>query len=136
MCTISYEKVALDLLFNRGREFGWIVVVLIAVMYWMFRGIERHYSGLRDALSMESYQQDMAPPANTVLILVPRIHRGVMQAIDYGRSISTDVRALNIEIDPASTPRLKQEWDQWAGDIPLVILHSPFRSLIGPLLAY
>ncbi len=136
LCTIAYEKIALDVVFNRGREFGWIVILLVAVMYFVFRGIERHYSGLRKALSMEEYHSAVVPAPTTVLILVPRLHRGIMQALDYGRSISSDVRALNIEIDPASTPRLKSEWDKWAGDIPLIVLHSPYRSVIGPLLAY
>jgi amino acid transporter len=136
LCTIAYEKVVLDIVQNRGREFGWIILVLIALMYWMFRSIERHYAHLRAALSMERYRAPEHAMANTVIIMVPRIHRGVMPALEYARAISGDVRAVHIESDESRTPRLKEEWERWGGDIPLVILPSPYRSVIGPLLAY
>lgn len=136
LCTIGYEKVILDIVHNHGREFGWIILVLIALMYWMFRSIERHYSQLRAALSMENYHAPEQPMANTVIIMVPRIHRGVMPALEYARSLAGDVRAVNIESDESRTPKVKAEWEQWGGDIPLVVLPSPYRSIIGPLLAY
>jgi hypothetical protein len=136
LCTIAYEKIVLDLVTNRGREFGWIIAVLIVLLYMMFRLIERHYKSLRAALSIEGYDAGQKPRPNTVIVLVPRIHRGVLTALEYARGLSVDVRALHIEIDPADTPKLKEEWDKWWDSIPLVVLSSPYRSLIGPLLAY
>ncbi|MCE7700085.1 MAG: hypothetical protein K8E24_015095, partial [Methanobacterium paludis] len=74
---------------------------------------------------------------NTVLLLVPSLHRGIFPALAYARSISGDCRAVHIEVDAADTARLQREWEQYVGeDIPLVILPSPYRSLIGPLCAY
>lgn len=136
LLTNSYEKIILDLVQNRGREFGWIIIVLVAVLYLMFLGIRRHYAHLKDALSMEGYHPAAPTAANTILILVPRMHRGVMKALEYGGALAADVRAVHIEADPAETPSLRNEWEKYAGDIPLVILHSPYRSVIAPLLAY
>lgn len=136
LCTIAYEKVLLDLLQNHGHDFGWIIIVLIALMYWMFSSIERHYSHLRLALSMENYQEPELAFSNTVIVMVPRIHRGVMPALHYARGLAGDVRAVHIESDESQTAKLKAGWERWGGDIPLVVLPSPYRSVIGPLLAY
>lgn len=139
LCTIGFEKVGLDLyhLFTKGHtEFGWIVVLLIGLQYAVFRGIERHYRTLRAALSMDQYVPSGKVHANTILVLVPRLNRGVMAAIEYGRSLAADVRAVHIETDAADTPALKIEWERWVPNVPLVVLPSPYRSIIGPLLAY
>jgi len=71
-----------------------------------------------------------------VLVLVPRLHRGIIDALNYARLVSADVRAIYIETNPDATPGLKRDWEHWAGTIPLVIMESPFRSLIGPLMRY
>jgi hypothetical protein len=104
-------------------------------MYWMFRGIERHYQELNSALSMDDYSLEPVY-SNTVLVMVPRVNRGVMSALTYGRSLAADVRAINISAEESITPKLKEDWEKWGGDIPLVVLPSPYRSIMGPLLAY
>lgn len=136
MCTIAYEKIVLDVMYNTGREFGWIVAVLIVVMYWGFRAIQRHYALLSSALSMNGYHETGARRDNTVLVLIPSVNRGIMSALDYSRGISSDVRGVHIGIDDRNLTPLKEEWERWAQDTPLVVLHSPYRSIITPLLAY
>ncbi|MEP6756408.1 MAG: APC family permease [Chthonomonadales bacterium] len=136
LLTISYEKVYLDVVHNRGREFGWIVIVLICILYAMFMLINRHYSHLKRSLAMDNYMISNAPVSNTILVLVPRINRGSMKAIEYGNGLGGDVRGVHIEIDPTTSPLLVNEWEKWAGDMPLVILPSPYRSVVKPLLAY
>ena len=69
-------------------------------------------------------------------MLVPRLHRGIVNALNYARLISDDARAIYIETNPDSTAELKAEWEEWGGDIPLVIMESPYRSLVGPLMRY
>ena len=100
-----------------------------------FFKINRHYS--------EMTQRTRAGPVraaplsrNVVLVLVPRLHRGIVNALKYARLISEDARAIYIETDPGKTAELKREWQQYGGDIPLVIMESPYRSLIGPLMRY
>lgn len=133
LCTFI---VLLDIVYEKWREGAWIVVVLMGILVWLFRGIKRHYDEMRVALSMANYQLSETPPTNTILIMIPRIHRGVMPALEYGRALAADVRAVHIATDDANMPVLKTEWEKWGRDIPLVILPSPYRSLIGPLLAY
>jgi amino acid transporter len=136
LAIMTFEKVVLDVLHNQGREFGWVIIVLVVILYAMFRAIEKHYNELRRSLSVDELPTTRKVAANTVLVLVPRVHKGIIHAVDYGKSLTADVRGVHIEIDPASTPNVAADWEKWMEDLPLVILPSPFRSVIGPLLAY
>ena len=113
----------------------WIVLVLMPLMVVFFGRIHRHYVEMGQELSM-SRLDDAPPRHNTVLVLVPRLHRGIAEALRYARLTSDDVRAVYIETDPERTPQLKKDWNAYGTDIPLVIMESPYRSLIGPLLRY
>lgn len=126
-----------NIIIEKAPEGAWIVIVVAAILIATFVGIHRHYEYIRKKLSLVGYKPDPVPFSNTVLLLVPSLHRGIFPALEYARSISPDCRAIHIEIDPENTPRLLQEWEQYVGeDIPLVILPSPYRSVIGPLMAY
>ena len=62
------------------------------------------------------------------------IYRSVVEALEYARTLSSDVRAVYVNIDSATTEQVKKEWDQWGKGLPLVVLESPYRSLMEPLL--
>jgi hypothetical protein len=77
------------------------------------------------------------PLVNRALVLVPTLNLGIMQAIAYARTICGDVTGLHIEVSAAATPILKERWHRYVGPaMPLVVLPSPYRSMIAPLLAY
>jgi len=125
--------------FHVGRfhpHYGvWIVLVLVPLMVAAFLKINRHYMDIRQDLSPDR-APDLVPSHNTVLVLVPRLHRGIIDALNYARLTSPDVRAVHIETNPEGTAELKHDWGRRAEDIPLLILHSQYRSLIGPLMRY
>ena len=125
--------------FHLGRyhpHYGtWLVLVLEPVLVWMFLSIHSHYTEMTQELALTAVPL-VLPTRNVVLVLVPRLHRGIVNALNYARLIGDDTRAVYIETDPTKTPDLKAEWGQYGGDIPLVIMESPFRSLIGPLMRY
>jgi hypothetical protein len=73
---------------------------------------------------------------STVLVPIGGVHRAVLQATAYARSLSEDVRALFVDTDPAATERVRQDWQQWGNGTTLVVLPSPYRSLMEPLLEY
>ncbi len=114
----------------------WLVLVLMPLMVMFFGRISRHYKEIAEELSLDEKTLTV-PKHNTVLVLVPRMHRGILEALNYARLTSDDVRAVYIETEPARTPALKKDWSAHvAADIPLVIMESPYRSLVGPLLRY
>ncbi|HEV2471305.1 MAG TPA: APC family permease [Chthonomonadales bacterium] len=128
--------VLLDIAAEKFLEGAWIVLILILLFVLMFRKVYSHYVDVADQLRMRNYAPPASPLTNTVLVLVPGLHRGVMPALEYARTLSQDCRAVYIESDSTLTERLKQQWEKWAQDVPLVILNSPYRSLIGPIMQY
>ena len=73
---------------------------------------------------------------NTVLVPISGIQRAVVEALDYAKTLSSDVRTVYVNTDPAATEQLREQWDRWGHNVPLVVLDSPFRSLMEPLLEY
>ena len=112
---------------------AWIVVVLIPLLISMFQSIQAHYIDAEDQLALGAPEPFIAIK-HTVIVLVPRLHRGVLEAIRYAETISADARAVYVEINEEATPRLKRQWEEYIDNTPLVILASPYRSLFGPIL--
>lgn len=115
---------------------AWIVVVMIPLLVALFSGIHRHYRNVAAQLRLRPATPVPTAATQTVIVLVPGMHQGILPALSYARGIGDDVRGLYIEINPANTPRVREEWERWAMGVPLVILESPYRSLVEPVLAY
>jgi len=114
---------------------AWIVVLLIPLLVTMFLMIHRHYGDVARQLSLENY--DGPPPIDhTVLVLVGDLHRGVAAALRYAQALSTSVKAVYVELDPERTQKLEEKWGKFGLGVPLVVLTSPYRSLLTPFLDY
>ena len=114
---------------------AWIVVIIIPVLVLAFLAIRRHYESLRGQLTLKGF----SPPKlgrHPVVVLVGGIHRGVVTALTYAKAISPNVTAISVDLDPTATSRLRQQWQEWAPDVPLVVLDSPYRSVMHPVLHY
>jgi hypothetical protein len=114
---------------------AWIVVLLIPVLVLAFLTIRRHYHEVALQLSLDDFEPP-PPVTNTVLVLVGDLHRGVVRAIQYAQSLSPTAKAVYVETDPERTRRLEEKWGKWGLGLPLIVLTSPYRSLLGPLLEY
>lgn len=127
--------VMLTLAVTKFTDGAWIVVALIPTLVLLFLAIRRHYDHVAMQLSLEDFEP---PPAisHTVLVLVGDLHRGVVRALRYAQGLSPSVRAVYVEMDHARTGRLEERWGKWGMSVPLVVLDSPYRSLLGPLLGY
>jgi len=115
---------------------AWIVVVLIPLLVMMFRAIHRHYEDLAKQLTMVGIE-GLRPIRHEVIVPVSGIHRGVVRALEYAKAIAPEhVTALYINIDEDTTRKLREKWHLLGGGVELVVLASPYRSLVGPLLRY
>jgi len=114
---------------------AWIVVLLIPCLVLLFSRIHEHYIELGNELRLTP-EDEFEPIHHTVIVLTPSIHRGVLKALEYAKSLAADVRAVHVETDPVDTAIMEDRWEQWGGGIPLVILESQYRSLISPVLEY
>jgi amino acid transporter len=117
---------------------AWMVVLFIPILVLLFTRIHTHYLAVGRELSLIGVTPPgfLAPIKHTVIVPISGIHRGVIDALRYAMSISTDVRACYVEIDPDTTERVRIEWRRWAHEVPFVVLKSPYRSVITPLLEY
>ncbi|MCM2276868.1 MAG: APC family permease [Oligoflexia bacterium] len=117
---------------------AWMVILLIPIFVIIFMRINAHYLEVGKQLSLIGQEAPprLEPIKHTVIVPISGIHRGVIDALRYALSISNDVRACYVEIDPETTERVKAEWKKWAREIPFVVLKSPYRSVIAPLLDY
>ncbi|MGH7277232.1 MAG: APC family permease [Candidatus Rokuibacteriota bacterium] len=127
--------VMLTLALTKFFDGAWIVVALIPTLVLIFLMIRRHYGDVAMQLSLEHFD---VPPAitSTVLVLVGDLHRGVVRALQYAHSLSPNVKAVYVEMEAERTRRLEEKWGKWGLNVPLVVLHSPYRSLLGPFLEY
>ena len=75
-------------------------------------------------------------PNNAVLVLVGDLHKGVIHALQYAQTLSPSVKGVYVELDPDRTRRLEEKWIKWSMGVPLVVLSSPYRSLLQPFLEY
>jgi amino acid transporter len=126
--------VLLTIAATKFTDGGWIVVLLIPSLVAVFLTVRRHYEKVASQLSLEDYEPP--PITNSVLVLVGDLHRGVLRAVQYARSLSPSAKAVYVEIDPERTHRLEDRWVKWGMGVPLVVLTSPYRSILGPLLEY
>jgi hypothetical protein len=99
--------------------------------------IHHEYAGVRSELALRP-GQSFGPPRkrNRVIIPVPGISRAVVQSVQFGRSLSDDVRAVHITPDAESAAALRAEWEARLPGVPLVIVETPYRSLVTPFLHY
>jgi len=114
---------------------AWLVVLLIPILVMAFMMVHRHYQEVAGQLSLDGYGGP-PPLQHTVLVLVGDLHRGVVQALQYARTLSPSAKAVYVELDPERTQRLEEKWGKWGCGMPLVVLTSPYRSLLTPFLDY
>ncbi|MCU0315901.1 MAG: APC family permease [Fimbriimonadaceae bacterium] len=127
--------VSISIALTKFEDGAWVTIFALGGVYLMFHLINKHYKYLARELSIEP--TDQIPQAETaVMLLVPRMHKGILQAIAYAQALSTDVRAMHVTLDQKSVGQIKKDWTTFGADIPLVILESPYRSLVDPILEY
>lgn len=122
---------------TKFREGAWIVLVLIPTLIALFVWIHRHYRTVASSLSLENYGEP--PPymaRHRVIVPMSGVHQGALAALRYARMLSHDVTAVHVSIDPIETEKLREKWETWGRGTRLVIVDSPYRLFLEPLLNY
>jgi amino acid transporter len=116
---------------------AWLVVVMIPALVTLFLAIHKHYVSVATQLSMEAIGDRIEPIIHTVIVPISGIHRGVMGALRYAKSIApNNVTAVYVDFDEDATAKLKERWERLNLGIKLVVLPSPYRELTRPLLRF
>jgi Amino acid permease len=116
---------------------SWLVIVLVPLLMLLLLGIHNHYQDIDRALALDHISESEETAARPIVIVpISRLDRPARQAIAFANSISTDAVAVHITNDPEAADQMRERWPSWAGSTELVVVESPYRALIGPLLAY
>ena len=116
---------------------AWIILLLIPLLIGLMWSIGRHYRSVEAALAVDPASSALPRRvAPRVLVPISRIDRATLSALAFATSISADVTAIHVSNDAEDLAQIRQEWERWGGPVSLVILESPYRALMGPLMAY
>lgn len=123
---------------SKFMEGAWISVLVIPLIVYLFYRVRRHYQHVADQLSLRGLPPSIRPfPRPRVVIPVSAVHRGMMDAVNFARSISDHVTAVFVDIEPGPDDELvRKRWNEWYPDVEFVIVPSPFRSITEPLLSF
>jgi amino acid transporter len=133
--TIATGVVALIIGTTKFLHGAWIVIVLIPLLMLGMRAIHKHYSRASGELAVQT-PLDPNEIRHTVVVPISAVNRVARQTLAYARSISDNVTAVYITDEEDEIDQMRSAWRQLGTDVPLVIIESPYRSLVGPLLSY
>jgi hypothetical protein len=117
-------------------EGAWIVLVMIPLMVVLLQGIHSHYQVIAKNLSMEGFGEPPPEPRHRVILPISSVHQGTLAALRYAQMLSDDVTAVHVSIDPEESEKVQREWASWGKGVRLVMLESPYRLFLEPLLQY
>lgn len=122
---------------TKFKDGAYLVLILIPILVGVFWMIHRHYNNLAKNLSLDNF--GVIPPhtnRHRVIMPVSGVHQGTLAGLRYARMLSDDVTAVHIVIEPADAEKTRKKWETWGEGVRLVMLDSPYRLFIEPLLEY
>jgi amino acid transporter len=134
---VTTATVALIFTATKFTEGAWMVVVVLPASVLLLLAINRHYSTVSDHLSLDLRTQPLPRhPRPLCIVPIDELNLGSLHALSYATSISDEVVAVLVTDDMELAEASRRKWERWGGEIPLVILESPYRTLTGPFLSY
>ena len=121
---------------TKFQEGAWVVLLVLPAFVFAFLAIRAHYRVTAEQLSLQHYGAPPQSGRHRVILPISNVHRGTLEALRYARALSHDVTAVHVSLDPAEAERLRAKWDLWGDGVRLVVLDSPYRLLLEPLLDY
>jgi amino acid transporter len=125
------------ILVSKFTEGAWIPALVIPLLVFLFKGIHHHYATVDRAMRVEPGIK-LPDIQHTVVVLVgPKVHIGVIQALAYAKSLRPDfLHAVSVAYDAEQASRIREQWERFDLDIPLDVVDSPFREINEPVLEY
>jgi amino acid transporter len=116
---------------------AWVPIVVVPAIIALFAGVRRHYDRVGAALTVTPAEAATPPINHTVVVLVGRVHRGVLKALAYAKSLRPQyLVAAYVSYDEDDQKAIELEWKEFDIDVPLEIIFSPYRELVAPIERY
>jgi amino acid transporter len=122
---------------TKFQDGAYVVLILIPLLIWALWSVHGHYRRLAKELSLDNF--GVIPPHTTrhrVIMPLSGVHQGTLSALRYARMLSDDVTAVHIVIEPEDAEKVRKKWETWGEGVRLVVLDSPYRLFVEPLLEY
>jgi len=133
--TVICVAVLLIIAITKFSEGAWLIMILVPLVFASFVAIKKRYESISKQLVIGEKLPRM-PKGHTSLLLVPRVHNGILAALNYARVTDPDCQAIHVVIDERRIQEIQDSWAKFGANVPMVLLRSPFRSLIEPVLDY
>jgi hypothetical protein len=121
---------------TKFRDGAWVVLIVIPALVVVFYTIRGHYRDLARRLSLERFGPPPRVDRHRVILPVSGVHRGVVAGLTYARALSEDVTAVYVSTEPGQAEEVERKWGQWGGGVRLVVVNSPYRLLLEPLVEF
>lgn len=121
---------------TKFREGAWMVLISTPILVMIFFSIHHHYKDLAKQLSLDEYAPNLPPSRHRVILPIASVHRGSLSALYFAQSLSDDVTAIHVSLDADDAKKVKDKWFMWGNGVRLVVLDSPYRLMLEPLLMY
>lgn len=132
---VATGLVSLIQLVTKFTSGAWVIALIIPVIILLLRKIHEHYTEFTEEIRFTG-QSPIIPLHHTVIVPVNGITKATSAALVYATTISNEVLAVYIEVDERHTEQMRQEWEAWDVGVPLVVVPSPYRSILKPLVEY
>ena len=134
---ITTAIIALIVAVTKFTTGAWMVLVMLPLLIGLMLAIRAHYRAVESALGLARIPAGGRAAEHPIVIVpVARLDEPARQAIAFANSISKEATAVHVTNDPDGAEALRKQWPEWSGGAELVVIESPYRALIGPLLAY
>ena len=132
----STGLIAIIVVVSKFTEGAWIPAVLIPLVVVGFRAIGKHYEEIRQSVKVtEGYKA--ARHQHLVVVLVGSVNKGVIDAVQYAKSLSPErLIAVSVVANADEQREVTNAWAHFNLPIELHTISSPYRELSGPVLAY
>ncbi len=115
---------------------AWMVLILIPAVIVVLSIIHKHYTYLASKLTLENYATQPRIVRHRVILPIGGVHRGTITALRYAMTLSDDVTAVHVSIDPEESVKVQEKWEIWGQGVRLVVIDSQYRRFMEPLLEY
>ncbi|MFE6843894.1 APC family permease [Streptomyces sp. NPDC057686] len=116
---------------------AWLVVIAMPLLFFGMKGVRRHYDRVSAQVAVAPGVKPRKPSRHHVLVLVANVHAPTLKALGYAQALRPDtLTAVTVAADEEDARRLREAWAEHDPGVPLKILHSPYREVVGPVLAH
>ncbi len=121
---------------TKFKDGAWSVVILVPVLVLIFSTIHKHYSTVAKELSLDKFSPPNRIVHQRVIMPIGGVHQGTLSALRYAKTLSDDITAVHVSIDPEEAVKVREKWEKWGDGYRLVVIESPYRLFVEPLLEY